>query len=100
MIPFNPVGIAESFPYFCEALVEFKNPTSELEYIFKNLIQTYKVCLGEATWTAYLDSFPMSLREELNSRFNLSSNMSGTPLTTNGESIIDTSNYDQSSQQE
>ena len=27
MIPYNPIGIAESFPYFCEALVEFKNPS-------------------------------------------------------------------------
>ncbi len=38
MIPFNPIGIAESFPFFCEAIVEFKNPSQELEYIFKNLI--------------------------------------------------------------
>lgn len=98
MIPFNPVGIAESFPYFCEALVEFKNPTSELEHIFKNLIQTYKVCLGEATWSAYLDSFPDSLRGELNSRFNLLINSSKT--TTDGDCTIDSSNYDVSQQEQ
>lgn len=72
MIPFNPIGIAESFPYFCEALVEFKNPSQELEYIFKNLIQTYKQCLGADDWNAYLESFPEALRNELNSRFQLS----------------------------
>jgi transportin-1 len=27
MIPYNPIGIAENFPYFCEALIEFKNPS-------------------------------------------------------------------------
>ena len=71
MIPFNPVGISESFPYFCEALVEFKDPNSDLEYIFLNLIQTYKVCLGEEAWEAYLASFPLSLKEELTTRFSL-----------------------------
>ncbi len=54
MIPFNPIGISESFPNFCEALVEFKNPSQELEYIFKNLIQTYKKCLGAEVWNSYL----------------------------------------------
>jgi transportin-1 len=34
MIPYNPIGIAESFPYFCEALIEFNDPPEELEYIF------------------------------------------------------------------
>ena len=31
MIPFNPIGISESFPYFCEALVEFNDPPLDLE---------------------------------------------------------------------
>jgi hypothetical protein len=62
MIPFNPIGIAESFPYFCEALIEFKDTTLELEYIFKNLIQTYKKCLGADEWNSYLESFPLHLR--------------------------------------
>lgn len=31
MIPFNPIGIADSFPYFCEALVEFTDPPPDLE---------------------------------------------------------------------
>jgi transportin-1 len=34
MIPYNPIGIAESFPYFCEALIEFKAPPRDLEYTF------------------------------------------------------------------
>ncbi len=42
MIPYNPIGIADSFPYFCEALVEFSDPPAELEYTFQNLIFTYK----------------------------------------------------------
>lgn len=31
MIPYNPIGITDSFPSFCEALVEFSNPPAELE---------------------------------------------------------------------
>ncbi|TNV73242.1 hypothetical protein FGO68_gene7412 [Halteria grandinella] len=69
MIPYNPIGIADSFPYFCEALVEFKNPTQELEYIFQNLIVTFKQCLGVVEWNAYLESFPPQLKKELNTRF-------------------------------
>lgn len=42
MVPFNPIGIADSFPYFVEALVEFSDPPAELEQVFQNLIYTYK----------------------------------------------------------
>ena len=42
MIPYNPIGIADSFPYFCEALIEFNDPPTDLETIFQNLIFTYK----------------------------------------------------------
>lgn len=58
MIPYNPMGIADSFPYFCEALVEFKDPPNDLEYVFQNLIFTYKQCLGTKDWNQYLKSLP------------------------------------------
>jgi len=34
MIPYNPLGIADGFPFFCEALVEFKDPPQDLEKLF------------------------------------------------------------------
>lgn len=71
MIPYNPIGIADSFPYFCEALIEFKDPPKDLEYTFQNLIFTYKQCLGPQEWTNYIESFPAPLKAELNSRFKL-----------------------------
>ena len=58
MIPYNPAGISDSFPFFCEALVEFKKPPEDLESIFSNLIWTYKQCLGEEEWINYIESFP------------------------------------------
>ncbi len=72
MIPYNPIGIADSFPYFCEALVEFSDPPADLEQTFHNLIFTYKQCLGNEEWTRYIESFPSVLQSELNSRFKLS----------------------------
>jgi hypothetical protein len=69
MIPFNPMGIADSFPEFCEALIEFKEASEELQYIFRNLLMTYKKCLGDETWNTYLESFPPALRTQLNTRF-------------------------------
>jgi len=71
MIPYNPIGIADSFPYFCEALIEFSDPPAELEYTFQNLIFTYKQCLGETEWVKYIESFPPALKAEFNSRFQL-----------------------------
>ena len=71
MIPYNPIGITDSFPYFCEALIEFDDPPTELEYTFKNIIQTYKQCLGEQEWAKYIETFPMVLKQELNNRFKL-----------------------------
>lgn len=74
MIPFNPIGIAESFPYFCEALIEFDDAPQDLEYTFQNLIFTYKQCLGPLEWNKYIESFPPQLKAELNTRFKLGSN--------------------------
>lgn len=69
MIPYNPLGIATSFPYFCEALVEFKDPPADLEKLFQNLILTYRQCLSEQEWNSYINSFPPVLKEQFNSRF-------------------------------
>ena len=71
MIPYNPIGIGESFPYFCEALIEFRDPPQDLENVFQNLIFTYKYCLGEKEWESYIQSFPPVLKNELISRFKL-----------------------------
>lgn len=69
MIPFNPVGISDSFPYFCEALLEFENPPQDLECTFKNLILTYKQCLGPKEWSTYIHSLPKQLKKDLEGRF-------------------------------
>jgi transportin-1 len=71
MIPYNPLGIADSFPYFCEALVEFKDSPPELEKLFQSLILTYKQCLGQEEWNHYIDSFPPTLKLEFNNRFGM-----------------------------
>jgi transportin-1 len=69
MIPHNPLGIKDSFPYFCEALVEFKDTTPELERQFQSLIETFKNCYGEENWNSYINDFPPSLKNDIISRF-------------------------------
>ena len=69
MIPYNPIGIADSFPYFCEALVEFTNAPKELEKTFQSLMKTYKHCLGPEEWNNYIESFPEQLKKDLDDRF-------------------------------
>jgi hypothetical protein len=76
MTPYNPEGIADCFPYFCEALVEFKNPPADLEYIFQNIIGTFRQCLGTDNWNSTMESFPPVLRDELQSRFKIGRNVS------------------------
>jgi len=72
MIPYNPIGITDSFPFFCEALVEFSHPPPELEQTFQNLILTYQKCLGQEVWQQYLESFPEGLKTQFLERFKVS----------------------------
>ena len=70
MIPCNPLGVVNQFPYLCDALVEYKDPPAELEEMFRNLLTSYKHSVGEK-WLDYLESFPSDLKEQLKGRFGL-----------------------------
>jgi transportin-1 len=70
MIPHNPSGAISHFPYLCDALVEYKNPSPELEQVFGALLRCFKQGIGQE-WNNYFAKFPLELRKQLNSRFNL-----------------------------
>ena len=66
----NPTAGLKHFPYFCDAVVEFKNPGEELEKIFQCIMTTFKNSIG-VQWTRYFAEFPADLRSELARRFGL-----------------------------
>ena len=65
----NSNGILNDFPYFCSAVVYYKEPRPELHNIFKGILQTFKANFGEENWRVYVDKFPPDLKGSLRSKF-------------------------------
>lgn len=70
MVASKPEGVVASFPYLCNAFVSYKQPPEDLEIIFRNILQGFKVNIG-AQWDEYFNAFPEDLKNELIQRFNL-----------------------------
>ncbi|CAG8571826.1 5868_t:CDS:10, partial [Racocetra persica] len=64
MIQVNPNGIAKSFLYFCDAVVQWQQPPDELNEIFR------KQMMGP-NWEAYTNHFPQHIRQRLHERYGL-----------------------------
>ncbi|CAB4483237.1 unnamed protein product [Rhizophagus irregularis] len=52
MIQVNPNGIAKSFLYFCDAVVQWQHPPPELNEIFRKILTGFKQMMGP-NWEAY-----------------------------------------------
>jgi len=66
----NPQGALPHFAYLCSALVQYKNPPSQLEIQFKAILQSYKQQIGQG-WDDYLNEYPADLKNEMIQRFSL-----------------------------
>ncbi len=66
----NPSGALKHFPYFCDAVAEFKTAKPELEKIFQSIMVTFRDSIG-AQWSKYYAAFPEDLRRDLTNRFGL-----------------------------
>ena len=67
----NTTAITKEFPYFCSAIVHFKEPRPEMHLIFKKILHTFKNQLGEEYWRDYISKFPDDLKHNLMHRFEL-----------------------------
>mmetsp|Transcript_9942 Transcript_9942/g.16712 ORF Transcript_9942/g.16712 Transcript_9942/m.16712 type:complete len:95 (+) Transcript_9942:651-935(+) len=67
----NTNGIINDFPYFCSALVHYKEPKPELHNIFRGMLHTFKQAFGEENWRQSVDEFPPELKAGLKSKFDL-----------------------------
>lgn len=67
----NTKGIMNDFPYFCSAIVYYKDPNRELNQIFRGMLHTFKSQCGEDYWKDYLSKFPDDLKHNLMHRYEL-----------------------------
>jgi len=66
----NTKAIMNDFPYFCSAVVHYKDPRPELHEIFKGMLETFKASVGdEETWRNYIEKFPDDLKRNLIKRY-------------------------------
>ncbi|CAG8553062.1 7040_t:CDS:10 [Diversispora eburnea] len=70
MIQVNPNGIAKSFLYFCDAVVQWQHPPPELNEIFRKILTGFKQMMGP-NWDAYTSHFPPHIRQRLLERYGL-----------------------------
>ncbi|KAH9363586.1 hypothetical protein HPB48_013765 [Haemaphysalis longicornis] len=65
MIEVNPVGIASDFVSFCEAVASWVKPKADLKQAFQDIINGFKVFVGENDWQGFVEHFPPALKDRL-----------------------------------
>ncbi|ORY34979.1 putative importin beta-2 subunit [Naematelia encephala] len=70
MISVNPGGLDNSFIWFCNAVVKWQHPSSQLDQMFRQILQGFKNSLGSA-WEQSISTFPPVIRQRLAERYNV-----------------------------
>ncbi|CAI2178857.1 6952_t:CDS:10 [Funneliformis geosporum] len=60
----------QSFLYFCDAVVQWQQPPTELNEIFRKILTGFKQMMGP-NWEAYTSNFPPHIRQRLHERYAL-----------------------------
>lgn len=68
LVQTNPAGIARSLLWFCNSIVRWNHPSSELNNMFGQLLQGFRNH-DAAGWAAQVASFPPTIQERLNQRY-------------------------------
>ncbi|KAI0317407.1 ARM repeat-containing protein [Amylostereum chailletii] len=68
LVQVNPMGIAKSLLWFCNAIVRWNTPSPELNAMFQNLLSGFKAH-DEAGWQAQVATFPPVIQERLAARY-------------------------------
>ncbi|CAJ0823134.1 10578_t:CDS:10, partial [Entrophospora sp. SA101] len=64
MIHVNPNGIAKSFMFFCDAVVQWQEPPPTLNEVFHKILTGFKQMMGP-NWEEYTNRFPPYIRQRL-----------------------------------
>uniref|UniRef100_A0A8R1ITS7 Uncharacterized protein n=1 Tax=Caenorhabditis japonica TaxID=281687 RepID=A0A8R1ITS7_CAEJA len=65
MINLNPVGVLNDFIFWCDAIASWSQPTDTLRQLFANILQSFKLQVGDVNWTNFIQQLPPPLRERL-----------------------------------
>ncbi|THU89773.1 ARM repeat-containing protein [Dendrothele bispora CBS 962.96] len=68
MVQVNPAGIAKSLLWFCNSIVRWNAPSSELNEMFRTILQGFKQH-DEQGWAAQVSTFPPVIQERLATRY-------------------------------
>jgi len=66
----NPAGVLNHFAFFCDAVCQYDDANEEMQYIFKNIMYSYKRNLAE-NWEPVFNTFPDKLKRKLSHRFHM-----------------------------
>ncbi|XP_065175090.1 transportin-1-like [Sycon ciliatum] len=67
----NPVGIAQNFVFFCDAVASWTSPPLALQEMFQRILHGFKNEIGEAEWVMVSSQFPTLLLDRLNAVYGL-----------------------------
>ena len=67
----NPQDLINHLPYFCDAICQYENPPEELNKLFNDLINSYKLSL-QNKWNDIFCNLPEKLQKKMIYRFNIS----------------------------
>ncbi|TFY79591.1 hypothetical protein EWM64_g4421 [Hericium alpestre] len=68
LVQTNPMGIAKSLLWFCNAIVRWNSPSAELNSMFQTLLSGFKAA-DAAGWQAQVATFPPAIQERLAQRY-------------------------------
>lgn len=71
MIMINPLAVTNEFIHVCDAFASWETPSTALHTQFRNILQTFKQQYGGDQWKQITDRFPLSLKQRLQSMYDV-----------------------------
>lgn len=69
LIKKNPNGVVNDFYHFCDAIACWDEPKPDLKQLFYEILQGFKMQVGEQSWLQFTQSFPIDMKEKLCSQY-------------------------------
>lgn len=69
LIQANPEGIQEDFFWFCNAVIKWQSPSSELDDMFRKILGGFKQMMGDAKWQQMTSGWPPILLTRLAEKY-------------------------------
>lgn len=71
LIQKNPNGIVNNFFDFCDAIACYDDPQPDLKQTFYDILHCFKNQVGEQQWQTFRSTFPVEMREKLQSHYSV-----------------------------